>query len=351
MGRGFGAGPAESDVLAHDELKRADERSFERGDIHFAVTLAGVAVADFKERAGRMNGNVQRRSCHEILVVQIAGLNPRRIATETSGSFRRSDTHAAKKRMQWNFDAGSEARNNVLFVERNNFHLRVRVVFGQKAAPGIESVVGIRNRKLRGENFHFEYIANFRAFDVDGSGKNVSAGSFVLNLIGDVAQRLLDLVRRNARIFEPLRAGSNQRLNLHSVAGLNAQHPRCLRIIVPPRYSFRRRLQYIGRRFARLLPPHCYYREECNRKRDQGSHFSPKTADLLARPVPRYTRLNVIFPQCNEIPCPGRQTNSSFFFLLLVFSQTGIYLQLGTTLSVRICNSDEPTSSGSVPRA
>src|SRR5205814_8779996 len=135
-----------------------------RGDIQLAVTLTVVAVADFKERAGRMSGNVQRRSCHEILVVQIAGLNPRRIATETSGSFRRSDTHAAKKRMQWNFDAGSEARNHALFVERNNFHLRVRVVFGQKAAPGTDSVVGIRSRRLRGENFDLEESLDFLAF-------------------------------------------------------------------------------------------------------------------------------------------------------------------------------------------
>src|SRR5437879_10817315 len=114
MGRRFGAGPAESDVLAHDELKRADERSFERGDIHFAVTLAGVAVADFKQRAGRMNGNVQRRSCHEILVVQIAGLNPRRIATETSGSLRRRDTHNTKERIEWSIDDGKESRNTVV---------------------------------------------------------------------------------------------------------------------------------------------------------------------------------------------------------------------------------------------
>src|SRR5438552_3683799 len=42
-------------VLAHDELKRADERSLQRRDVHFAVTLSGVAVADFKERARRVH--------------------------------------------------------------------------------------------------------------------------------------------------------------------------------------------------------------------------------------------------------------------------------------------------------
>src|SRR6185437_16684992 len=57
----FGSRPLQVHVLAHDELKRADERSFESGDVHFAVALPGVAVADFKERAGRVHGNVERR--------------------------------------------------------------------------------------------------------------------------------------------------------------------------------------------------------------------------------------------------------------------------------------------------
>ena len=37
----------------HDELKRPDQRSFERGDVNFAIALAGVSVANFKQRAAR----------------------------------------------------------------------------------------------------------------------------------------------------------------------------------------------------------------------------------------------------------------------------------------------------------
>ena len=68
----FGARPFQVHVLAHDELKRADERSFERGDVHFAVALPGVAVAHFKERAGRVHRNVERRAGDEVLVVHVA---------------------------------------------------------------------------------------------------------------------------------------------------------------------------------------------------------------------------------------------------------------------------------------
>src|SRR6059058_4451856 len=45
----FRARPLEMHVLADDELKRADERSFKRGDVHFAVALARVPIAHFKQ--------------------------------------------------------------------------------------------------------------------------------------------------------------------------------------------------------------------------------------------------------------------------------------------------------------
>jgi len=43
-------------VLADDELERADERGLHRGDIDFAISLPRVAVAHFEERAGAFTG-------------------------------------------------------------------------------------------------------------------------------------------------------------------------------------------------------------------------------------------------------------------------------------------------------
>src|SRR5437762_8584570 len=95
-------------VFAHDELKCADEGSFKRGDIHFAVTLASVAVAHLKERAWRVYRKIKRRAGDEILVIEIAAHNPRWSAVETSRAFRRCIAHASEKRMQRNFDARGE---------------------------------------------------------------------------------------------------------------------------------------------------------------------------------------------------------------------------------------------------
>src|SRR5437588_5573715 len=102
-----------------------------------------------------MDGNVERRARDEILVVQIARLNPWGIAAEASGSFRRRDAHAAEKRMQRNFDAGSEARDHAVFVERNDFHFRIGKIFRQKSAPWSKRIVRVRNRELRAENSYF----------------------------------------------------------------------------------------------------------------------------------------------------------------------------------------------------
>src|SRR5271163_370494 len=239
---GFGARPLQVQVLADDELERADERSLERGDVHFAVALAGVAVANFKERPGRVYGNVQRGAGDEVLVIEIAGHDPRWTAVEAARAFRRRVAHAAKKGMQRNLNARSEFRDHALRIQRNNFYFRVRIVVGQIATAGAEGVVGVRNREFDRENFYFQHVADFRAFDEDGSSEDVPARPFVVHLVSNVAQRLLDLLGRQTRIFQPLRAVRDQRLNLHRVAGLDAQHRRGLRVVVAPRDGLRRRL-------------------------------------------------------------------------------------------------------------
>ncbi len=262
-------------VLAHDELKRADERSFERGDIHFAVALSGVAVAHFKESAGRVHGNVERSAGDKVFVIEIPRHNPRRSAVEAARALGRCVAHAAEKGMQRNLDARSEFRHHALFIQRNDFHFRVRIIVGQIATAGAKAVVGVRNGKFYGENFYFEDVAGFRAFDVNRPRENVPAGPFVLHLIGDVAQRLLNLIGRQPRIFEPLRTVRDQRLNLHRIARLDAQHRRRLRVVVAPSHGLRCRLQRVCR--LRICPQSTMEREHSQTNRDQHSpshHFA-----------------------------------------------------------------------------
>ncbi len=149
--------------------------------------------------------------------------------------------------MQRNLDARREFRDHAFFIQRNNFYFRVGIIVRQIAAPGTESVVRVGNGEFDGENFDFEHVANFRVFDVNRPGQNVPARPFVFHLVGDVAQRLLDLVGRQARIFQPLRTVRDQRLNFHRIARLDAQHRRRLRIVVSPSHRLRRRLQRVRR--------------------------------------------------------------------------------------------------------
>ena len=107
----FGAGPAQVHVFAHDELERADQGSLHSGDVDFAVALAGVAVADLEERAGGVHGNVQRSAGDKVFVVEIAGVNPGRIAADAAGGFRRSDAHTAEKWGERDVDAGGGRRD------------------------------------------------------------------------------------------------------------------------------------------------------------------------------------------------------------------------------------------------
>jgi hypothetical protein len=159
--------------------------------------------------------------------------------------------------MQRNLDARREFRHHALFIQRNDFHFRVRIIVGEIAAARAESVVGVRNGQFDGENFYLEHVAGLRVFNVNRPSQNVPAGAFVLYLVGDVAQRLLDLLRRQARIFQPLRAVRDQRLNLHRIARLDAQHRRRLRIIVSPSHCLRRRLERVRRLRVRLLREQC----------------------------------------------------------------------------------------------
>ena len=80
MRRRLGPGPSQVQILANDELKDAYERRFECRDVNLAITLTRVAVADFEEAAGDMNGNEERGSGDELFVVEVARMDARRCA-------------------------------------------------------------------------------------------------------------------------------------------------------------------------------------------------------------------------------------------------------------------------------
>src|SRR5712671_5912300 len=173
-------------ILAHYKLKRADERSLHRRDIHLAVPLSGVPIAHFKQRSRRVYRNVQRRARHQILVVQISRVNPRRVAAEFSGSFWWRYAHAAEKWMQRNLDSWREFRHHPLFIQRNDFHLRIRIILRQESAARTKSVVSVRNRQPHRNDAYLQHIARLCILDINWPGKNVPARTLFLYLVVDV---------------------------------------------------------------------------------------------------------------------------------------------------------------------
>src|SRR5437868_15096280 len=97
-------------VLAHHELKRAVERSFQRGYIDFAVALSGVAVAYFKEGASGMNRDVKSRPGNQLFIIEVACMHPGGTAVYAARDLGRGHAHASEKRMQRNLDAFGEAQ-------------------------------------------------------------------------------------------------------------------------------------------------------------------------------------------------------------------------------------------------
>src|ERR1700733_353139 len=116
----FRARPFQMHVLVQDELKHAGERSLHSGDVHLSVAHAGVAVADLEQRAARVYWNEESGTGHQLLVVQVAGVNARRSAVYFTGAFGRSDAHAAEKRLERNLDAGSEGSDVAHAIQWND---------------------------------------------------------------------------------------------------------------------------------------------------------------------------------------------------------------------------------------
>ena len=92
------------------EAKGPGQRRLQGGDVHLAVTLPGVPVADLEERTWDVNRDEERRAGDKFLVVQVAGVHAQQGAAHPARGFRRGDAHTAEERTQRDLDALAEAR-------------------------------------------------------------------------------------------------------------------------------------------------------------------------------------------------------------------------------------------------
>ena len=227
LGGGFGAGPEEMLVLMHDELEGTGELGFEGGDVDFAIALAGVTVADFKESALCVDGEEYGGASGKFLVVHVAAVHPGWSGVVASGGFGRCDAHATEEGMERNVDAGGEVADHLFAVERNKTGVTIGEVVGEKAAADAEGVTGPGDVDVDFLDAEFEDIARLGSIDGDGAGEDVAAGAFFRGGdfgidIGDVGR---DIGFGDAEGLEALgRAAGGEGLDGNGVAGFNGEN-------------------------------------------------------------------------------------------------------------------------------
>ena len=69
------------------------------------LALGGMAVADLEESAFYEYGIIEDCACHQLLVIEVAAMDPRWGAVPATGFFWRGDAEAAEERMEGDIDA------------------------------------------------------------------------------------------------------------------------------------------------------------------------------------------------------------------------------------------------------
>ena len=157
--RRLGARPLEVHVLADDHLDGAAQRCLHRGDVDLAIALAGMSVADLEQRARHPHRNEERRAGDEVLVVEVAGVNPRRRAVDPAHRSRRCHADAAEERMHRDVDPVGEVRDVVQRVERDDPALPGGEVLGDEPAARAERVVRVADFGVHRDESHLEHVA------------------------------------------------------------------------------------------------------------------------------------------------------------------------------------------------
>src|ERR1700680_175921 len=103
-----------------------------------------------------MHRNVERGTLDQLLVVEIARMDPRRRATDPAVRYGRRNPHASEERPQRNLDRIAEAPHHTTPIERYDFHPVRWEVVRQEARAGTKVVERERSGQLKLQNADLE---------------------------------------------------------------------------------------------------------------------------------------------------------------------------------------------------
>src|SRR5260370_13893630 len=124
-----------------------------------------------------MHREIERRSSHQLLIVNMDAVNPRGSADDPARHLWRRDANTPKEGPQGNLDSFAETRDSALLVQRNNLRTGIGKIVGQEARAGTETIVCVRNREPNGQNPNLEDVTGLGAFNVNGAGQDMGAGA------------------------------------------------------------------------------------------------------------------------------------------------------------------------------
>src|SRR5712671_2206901 len=99
-----------------------------------AIALENPHRVGAVDRAHRVYGHEQRGAGHQVLVVDVAGMNARRAGADTPHSWCGSDPHHAEKRtVDWYHDSGGDLCGLGLAIDRDDAPEHTREFVRQRA--------------------------------------------------------------------------------------------------------------------------------------------------------------------------------------------------------------------------
>ena len=118
----FRQGPLEREIIPHGQAEGAGQSGLDGIDRDFAVSLHAVTITDGEQRAFDENGQIKRRACHELLVVEIAAVLAGRECRHGAPRRRRRRPHDPEERSQRNLLAPGQQPVLALAIKHDMKH-------------------------------------------------------------------------------------------------------------------------------------------------------------------------------------------------------------------------------------